>query len=89
MDGGPVTDARVALGAAGPAPLRVAAAEAALVGRPLDEAAIGGRGAAAADATVEPLTDAVASDWYRRRMVGVIVRRALEELAAPAPGRGA
>jgi CO/xanthine dehydrogenase FAD-binding subunit len=32
----------------------------------------------------DPITDAVASDWYRRRMVGVFVRRALTEIAAPA-----
>ena len=39
--------------------------------------------------TASPITDAVASDWYRRRMVGVFVRRALAELAAPAAGREA
>jgi len=29
----------------------------------------------------EPFTDGVATDWYRRRMVGVFVGRALEQLA--------
>ncbi len=35
------------------------------------------------------LTDAIASDWYRRRMTGVWVRRALDELAASMRGREA
>ena len=87
-DAGTVSDARVALGSAGPHPLRVGAAEAALAGRPLGEASIGDAAQAAADA-VEPLADAIASDWYRRRMVGVFVRRALEELAQGVPGRAA
>jgi PAS domain-containing protein len=30
---------------------------------------------------VQPFTDAVASEWYRRKMVGVIVRRTLEKIA--------
>ena len=88
MDGGPVTDARLALGAAGPHPVRVADAEAALIGRALDSASIAAAGEAA-EGAAESRTDAVASDWYRRRMVGVIVRRALEELAAGAAGRTA
>jgi CO/xanthine dehydrogenase FAD-binding subunit len=86
VDGGGVSEARVALGAAGPYPVRVAAAEAALVGRPLDGPAIEAA-FEAAEAGVETRADAVASDWYRRRMAGVIVRRALEELAAGVPGR--
>ena len=88
MDGDTVTGARIALGAAGPHPLRMTRAEAAITGTRLDEAAI----AAAATAATEdcdPITDAVASDWYRRRMVGVFVRRALSELAVPATGREA
>lgn len=78
-DGETVSAARVALGAAGPHPMRMARAEAILVGARLDEAAIAGAAAAAA-ADCEPFTDAVASDWYRRRMVGVFTRRALESL---------
>mgnify|MGYP001495062888 CR=1 FL=1 len=37
--------------------------------------------AKAASAECEPFTDAVASEWYRRRMAGVIVKRALNQLA--------
>ena len=88
---GTVTAARVALGAAGPHPLRMTRAEAALAGTRLEPGAIE-EAAAAAAADCEPFTDAVASDWYRRRMVGVFVGRALTSLAspaAPASGRGA
>jgi carbon-monoxide dehydrogenase medium subunit len=86
LEEGTVADARIALGAAGPHPLRATAAERALVGTVLDDVAI----ATAADAAVDacdPFTDAVASDWYRRRMVGVMVRRALGTLAGRA-GKG-
>jgi xanthine dehydrogenase small subunit len=77
--GGSVSEARIALGAAGPHPARAHAAEAALVGRPLDATSIAAA-AEAAMAASDPPTDALASDWYRRKMVGVFVRRTLEGL---------
>jgi len=80
---GRVADARIALGAAGPHPIRIRAAEAAIDGTGLEPADIE-RAAAAAVAGSRPFTDGVATEWYRRRMVGVIVRRALESIAAPA-----
>jgi CO/xanthine dehydrogenase FAD-binding subunit len=80
----PVTDARVALGAVGPHPIRSAGAEAALVGSALEPEAIA-RAAAAATDECEPFTDAIATAWYRRRMVGVFVRRALEHVAGANP----
>jgi CO/xanthine dehydrogenase FAD-binding subunit len=76
---GTVVDARIALGAAGPHPLRARQAEAALLGKPLDTSSIAAA-AAAAQAECDPPTNALATDWYRRRMVGVYVRRALESL---------
>ena len=76
---GTVSEARIALGAAGPYPMRARTAEAARVGRPLDAASIADA-AAAAMAESDPPTDALASGWYRRKMVGVFVRRALESL---------
>ncbi len=87
LAGDTVTSARIALGAVGPHPLRMTRAEAAITGGGLDEATIT---AAATLATedAEPDDDAVASAWYRRRMVGVFVRRALQDLAGQA-GRGA
>lgn len=84
---GTAHDVRVALGAAGPHPLRAAAAEAVLEGRALDAEAVADAAEAAANES-EPFTDAVASDWYRRRMTGVITGRALEQLAGHAE-RGA
>jgi len=74
-----VSDARIALGAAGPYALRALQAEAALIGGPLDDARIASA-AMAAQAECDPPTDALASGWYRRRMVGVYVQRALESL---------
>jgi carbon-monoxide dehydrogenase medium subunit len=67
---------RLALGGAGRAPIRSAAAEAVLAVGPLDRdrAEAAGR-AALADA--EPFTDAYASAWYRARVLPVHVRRAL------------
>ncbi len=60
--GGAVSAARIALGAAGPRPQRAHAAEAALLGRPLDAASIADAAQAAIDAS-DPLTDALASSW--------------------------
>ncbi len=80
MDGDRVADARIALGAVGPHPLRSRAAEAAVAGRTLTPEVI--RDAAEAAASdAEPFSDAVASAWYRRRMTAVMVGRALEQLA--------
>jgi CO/xanthine dehydrogenase FAD-binding subunit len=73
---GVVHDARIALGGLAPRPLRCAPAERALVGHPLDEASV--RDAAgAADPLIEPVDDAYASAWYRRRVFPVHLRRAL------------
>jgi CO/xanthine dehydrogenase FAD-binding subunit len=80
FDGQTVEAACIALNAVGPHPLRASQAEAALIGQKLDEATIGAAAAAAA-AECEPFTDAIATEWYRRRMVQVYVRRALEQVA--------
>ena len=68
--------ARVALGGVGPAPLRVEAAEAALLGERPGEEVFRCAGDAAAQA-VDPLADIHASSSYRRHLAGVLVRRAL------------
>jgi CO/xanthine dehydrogenase FAD-binding subunit len=81
-EGGRVADARIALGAAGPHPVRATDAEAVLAGAALDAATIA-RAAAAASTESRPFTDAIATEWYRRRMVGVVVRRALERIEPP------
>jgi CO/xanthine dehydrogenase FAD-binding subunit len=75
-----VKDARLALNAVGPHPIRAEAAEKALIGATFDQAAIA-QAAQAAAQECEPFTDSVATEWYRRKMVNVYVRRALTELA--------
>jgi CO/xanthine dehydrogenase FAD-binding subunit len=60
--------------------MRSSAAEAAVAGRSLDEDTIAAASAAAAE-TCQPVADALASDWYRRRMAGLFVGRALRELS--------
>ncbi|WP_419930699.1 FAD binding domain-containing protein [Candidatus Poriferisodalis sp.] len=76
LDGdGAVSAATVALGAVAPTVVRVPAAEAALVGSRLDDAAL----AAAADAASEacnPIDDKRGTIDYRRQVAGVLTRRA-------------
>jgi len=68
--------ARVALGGVGPAPLRVDAAEAALLGeRPGAE--LFRRAADMVAQAVDPPSDIHASSSYRRHVAGVLVRRGL------------
>ena len=81
VENGTCTFVRVAMMGAGPTAYRAAAVEAALVGSHLDEAAI----AAAVDAihkTVTPLSDMHADADYRRNVLGVLLRRGLQEGAA-------
>ncbi len=87
-DGATVADARIALGAVGPHPIRAHEAERLVVGSGLGPDAIAAAAAAAAE-RCEPFTDAIATAWYRRRMVGLFVARALEQLAPGAMGTGA
>jgi CO/xanthine dehydrogenase FAD-binding subunit len=70
-------DARIALQCAGTHPLRARGAEAQLRGC-LPNPEICAAVAEAAMAEAEPFSDALASEWYRRRMIGVYVQRALE-----------
>jgi xanthine dehydrogenase small subunit len=78
-DGGRVVSARIALNGVGPHPIRAANAEALLEGNALTPATIE-KVAEAAAQECEPFTDAVASEWYRRKMTAVYVKRALTEL---------
>jgi carbon-monoxide dehydrogenase medium subunit len=72
-------EVRLALGGAGPVPLRARRAEAALRGEPLTDGAI--RAAAdAAAAEADPLSDLMGSADYRREMIRVWVRRLLTAL---------
>ncbi|MCJ7662174.1 MAG: FAD binding domain-containing protein [Anaerolineales bacterium] len=80
MQADKVSDARIALNAVASHPIRAYQAEKALVGTSLDEAAIAAAASAAAE-ECEPFTDAIASEWYRRKMVPVFVRRTLEKIS--------
>jgi CO/xanthine dehydrogenase FAD-binding subunit len=77
---GKVSDARIALNAVASHPIRAYQAEKALVGSTLDDTAITAAASAAAE-ECEPFTDAIASEWYRRKMVPVYVRRTLEKIS--------
>ena len=75
-EGEAISEARIALSAVGPRAFRATGAEEALVGSSGDEAAIEAAIDAAAG-SVEVIDDAVASGWYRTRMIKVHMRRAL------------
>ncbi len=77
--------ARVALGAVAPTPLLVPDAARALVGSALDDAALA-RAAAAAAAACQPIDDKRGTAEYRRKVAGVLVRRAAAIAAARARG---
>ena len=74
LDGGVLRDVRVAFGAVAPTPIRGPKTEAALEGRALDETTINAA-IEAAQADIHPISDVRASDWYRRELVGNILRR--------------
>ena len=87
VDGsGVCTDARIALGAVAPTPLRAYAAEDMLKGRQLDQELL----QAAVDQAVSqasPIDDVRGTARYRREMVGVLTRRTLERAVETAKGR--
>ncbi len=78
---GAVAAARLTAFAVGSNPVRLPGAEQAVAGRALDSAAAADA-AAAAGAEVEPWDDIHGSSQYRRQLVEVLLRRALEEVAA-------
>jgi aerobic carbon-monoxide dehydrogenase medium subunit len=83
VDGDRIASARLAIAGAQGRPTRAHAAEAALVGAPAraDSFAAAARTAAGG---VDPVTDAVASSDYRRHLVEILARRALEQAALEA-----
>ena len=82
---GVVRDARMALGAVAPRPLLVGGINAQLAGRLLDHSSAVEAGRMAARAS-SPITDARGAESYRRRVVEILVARALRIAAARATG---
>jgi aerobic carbon-monoxide dehydrogenase medium subunit len=78
LDDGVIIEPRIGVGAAEPHPRRIAEAEALLSGRAPGDAAFRAAAAAAA-AAIDPLTDAQTDAVYRRELVAVVTRRALEQ----------
>lgn len=85
LDGGICVEARVALGAVAPTPLRPSEAEALLEGRRVTEGAIEAAAEAAAE-VARPIGDVRASAAYRREMVKTAVSRALVDACRRARG---
>lgn len=77
-DAGKVSRARIALGCMADRPLRAKAAEQALVGAALDAEGVAKAVAAVGEGT-KPITDAIASAWYRSEVLPVHFRRLLLE----------
>jgi len=76
-----VSDARITLGSVGPTIIRAHTAEQVLIGRSLsDDVMMQAAERAAAEA--QPIDDIRGSAAYRRRMVAVYTRRALEQIRA-------
>jgi aerobic carbon-monoxide dehydrogenase medium subunit len=77
-DAGRCVQAAIVVGAAGPVPLSLPDADASLVGGGMDEAALRDVAARYADAA-RPVADTRGSEGYKRRMVGVLIRRAVAQ----------
>jgi carbon-monoxide dehydrogenase medium subunit len=78
---GVIAEPRIGVGGAEERPRRIPEAEAALAGRAPDDAAFRAAAEAAAG-VIDPLEDIQADAEYRRDLVRVVVRRALERAAA-------
>ena len=86
LDGAACSAARIGLGAVAARPLLAEEAGAALVGTPLDAAAIDAA-AKLAQAAASPISDMRGTAEFRTHLVGVLTRRTLEEAAARARAR--
>ncbi len=78
---GVIREARIALGAVAPTPIRAPRAEQALRGERLTDAALEEAGRLAAEAA-RPITDVRASAEYRTQMVNVLTKRAVRQALA-------
>lgn len=80
---GKCKEARIALGSVAPTPIRVPRAEDAIKGEKFDEKTIAGAAEAAAE-IVKPISDVRSTAEYRKEMVIVLVKGALEKAKARA-----
>lgn len=79
-------EVRIALGAVAPTPIRARCAEERLQGQPIGENIADEAARIAADKDARPITDVRGSAEYRRAMVAVLVKRALEQIARELQG---
>ena len=79
-------DIRIALGAVAPTAIRALHAEEALRGQPIGRKSAADASRLAAEKDSNPITDIRASAGYRRAMVELLVRRALEQATREIPG---
>jgi carbon-monoxide dehydrogenase medium subunit len=82
IEGGVIVMPRIGIGGAEAMPRRIEAAEAALSGRRPSEAVLR-EAAAAADAAIDPIEDALTNVQYRRELVSAMVYRALGQACMP------
>jgi len=80
LDGGALSNVRVAFGAVAPTPVRARRTEQALEGQRLDAATIA-RAAETARDEVNPIDDVRASAWYRKELIHNMTRRMLDHAA--------
>lgn len=85
MDGSSVRDLDVVVGAVAARPQRLEDVTAAAVGRRLDGDLIAGIADAYRE-SLQPMDDLRGSEWYRRQVIEVMVRRALTRIASPEGG---
>jgi CO/xanthine dehydrogenase FAD-binding subunit len=74
-----VSSARIALNAVGPFPFRAMKAEKFLIGKSLDDEVIDEISKIAVSES-DPFTDPIASKWYRRKMIPVVLARTLDKI---------
>jgi len=73
------SDVRIVLGSVGPTPMRMAVAEQEVYGNILSSESIDAAAKKASE-NCKPISDIYGSVWYKRKIVEVLVRRALENI---------
>lgn len=89
VDGGAITEARIALGAVAPTVIRAVQAEAIITGKEVSDTAARNEAAEMAVTEARPIDDFRASADYRRELIRVGTRRVLTEALDLAQGKAA